>query len=215
MDELELLKKDWQKPEGSQYPKKSYNDIYKMILKKSSSLVRWIFIISVGEFVLYLILPLLFPKLYDMKQYEGIHLYEASIITTILAYGILLYFSLNFYLNYRRISATDSTKKLMENIMRTRRAVKRYIWWVLSLNAVYMMVVSVATLIYDERMISIFEKASSQDKTTLLWAMFIGIMLFVTIMLTVVFWLFYQLLYGLLLRRLTKNYKELKKMELQ
>jgi magnesium-transporting ATPase (P-type) len=150
-----------------------------------------------------------------MKQYEGIHLYEASIITTILAYGILLYFSLNFYLNYRRISATDSTKKLMENIMRTRRAVKRYIWWVLSLNAVYMMVVSVATLIYDERMISIFEKASSQDKTTLLWAMFIGIMLFVTIMLTVVFWLFYQLLYGLLLRRLTKNYKELKKMELQ
>ena len=36
MDELELLKKDWQK-EDSKYPKLTYNEIYKMILKKSSS----------------------------------------------------------------------------------------------------------------------------------------------------------------------------------
>ncbi len=50
MDELELLKKDWQK-EDSKYPKLTYNEIYKMILKKSSSIVKWIFIISLLEFV--------------------------------------------------------------------------------------------------------------------------------------------------------------------
>jgi len=50
MDELELLKKDWQKND-KEYPKLSYNDIYKMILKKSSSIVKWIFIISLLEFV--------------------------------------------------------------------------------------------------------------------------------------------------------------------
>ena len=44
MDELELLKKDWQK-ENMTFPKLSYNDIYKMIIKKSSSIVKWIFII--------------------------------------------------------------------------------------------------------------------------------------------------------------------------
>jgi len=33
MDELELLKKDWQ-TEKKEFPKLSYNDIYKMILKK-------------------------------------------------------------------------------------------------------------------------------------------------------------------------------------
>ena len=39
MDELELLKKDWQK-QGEQLPKLSYEEIYKMIWKKSSSLVK-------------------------------------------------------------------------------------------------------------------------------------------------------------------------------
>ena len=52
MDELELLKKDWQK-EDSKYPKLSYDEIYKMILKKSSSIVKWIFIISLLEFALW------------------------------------------------------------------------------------------------------------------------------------------------------------------
>lgn len=52
MDELELLKKDWQKDDNN-YPKKSYNEIYKMILKKSSSIVKWIFIISILEFILW------------------------------------------------------------------------------------------------------------------------------------------------------------------
>ncbi len=49
MDELDLLKKDWNKGD-SKYPKLSYNEIYKMILKKSSSIVKWIFIISLLEF---------------------------------------------------------------------------------------------------------------------------------------------------------------------
>ncbi|MFC5048953.1 hypothetical protein [Aquimarina hainanensis] len=52
MDGLELLKKDWKKQDDS-LPKLSYNDIYSMILKKSSSIVRSIFIISVLEFVLW------------------------------------------------------------------------------------------------------------------------------------------------------------------
>ena len=49
MDELELLKKDWKK-DHTDFPKLSYNEIYKMILKKSSSIVKWIFIISLLEF---------------------------------------------------------------------------------------------------------------------------------------------------------------------
>lgn len=49
MDELELLKKDWQKRERM-HPKLSYDEIYSMLWKKSSSIVKWIFIISVIEF---------------------------------------------------------------------------------------------------------------------------------------------------------------------
>ena len=51
MDELELLKKDWQQRE-QELPRLSYDDIHRMIWKKSSSLVRWIFYISIIEFTL-------------------------------------------------------------------------------------------------------------------------------------------------------------------
>ena len=59
MDELELLKKDWQKDESS-YPQLTYNELYKMILKKSSSIVKWIFIISILEFVFWIFISICF-----------------------------------------------------------------------------------------------------------------------------------------------------------
>jgi len=58
MDELELLKRDWRK-KGKDLPRLSFDEIYKMIWKKSSSIVKWIFIISVIEFLLPLLLYLL------------------------------------------------------------------------------------------------------------------------------------------------------------
>ena len=48
MKELDLLKKDWQKNSGS-FQQISENEIYKMIHKKSSSIVKWILIISIVE----------------------------------------------------------------------------------------------------------------------------------------------------------------------
>jgi len=44
-DELELLKKDWQK-QSEALPKLTAEEIYPMLHKKSSSIVKWIFIIS-------------------------------------------------------------------------------------------------------------------------------------------------------------------------
>ena len=57
MDELDLLKKDWKKQDKS-LPHLSYDELYKMIWKRSSSIVKWIFIISIIEFFLGAILNL-------------------------------------------------------------------------------------------------------------------------------------------------------------
>jgi hypothetical protein len=46
MDELELLKKDWKKQEGS-FQQIGEKEIYGMLHKRSSSIVKWIVIISV------------------------------------------------------------------------------------------------------------------------------------------------------------------------
>ncbi|WP_166769784.1 hypothetical protein [Flavobacterium psychrophilum] len=49
MKELDLLKKDWNRNDN--YPKFSEQEIYVMLHKNSSSSVKWIFYISVIEFV--------------------------------------------------------------------------------------------------------------------------------------------------------------------
>ena len=53
MDELDILKQNW-KRNAENFPKFSEQDIYAMLHKKSSSIVKWILIISVLEFVFWL-----------------------------------------------------------------------------------------------------------------------------------------------------------------
>ena len=62
MDELELLKKDW-KNNNAQFKQVSENEIYGMLHKSSSSIVKWIFIISILEIILWTSLGFLTNKL--------------------------------------------------------------------------------------------------------------------------------------------------------
>ena len=90
MDELDLLKKDWKNSE-SNFPKLSYNDFYGMIHKKSSSIVKWIFIISLLEFVLWLLISFAFKDNEGMKRFET---YDADMVLiplAIVGYVILAY----------------------------------------------------------------------------------------------------------------------------
>lgn len=49
MEELDFLKSHWQKKES--FPQIEANEIRNMLHKSSSSIVKWIFIISILEFV--------------------------------------------------------------------------------------------------------------------------------------------------------------------
>lgn len=78
MKELDLLKKDWKRNSDS-FEQLSENDIYKMIHKKSSSVVKWIFIVSIIELGLGLLLgiALSFTK-YDEKNVELIDRHDEN-----------------------------------------------------------------------------------------------------------------------------------------
>ncbi|MFL0353682.1 hypothetical protein [Xanthomarina sp. GH4-25] len=213
MDELELLKKDWKKDEDTKYPKLSYNEIYKMILKKSSSIVKWIFIISILEFALWTLISFAFKNTDYNKRFESYHAENIMIPFLILGYIILAYFFYKFYMNYRTISATDSAKILMENILKTRRTVKHYVGF----NLIYMAVSAFVALGIqfdrDEDMISLVEKASANGEAFKFYAITIVLTLvFLAVFIAVILG-FYYLIYGILLKRLNKNYKELKKLE--
>lgn len=211
MDELELLKKDWKKQDAN-YPKLSYDQIYNMLWKKSSSIVKWIFIISVLELLISTFLSVLFTGDDYWVQLEKYNLKQFTEVLFVIGYAVTFFFIFLFYRNYKKISATDDVSTLMKNILRTRRTVKYYIAYVLIYNGLTAIVVF-SYMIYLH--------INSQDQTltkysfdTLDWIKFIGVGLIVLTLFLGLIWLFYRLLYGILLKKLHKNYKELKKLEL-
>ena len=103
MDELELLKKDWQR-KGEKMPRLTYDQIYKMIWKKSSSIVKWIFYISILEFVFWTVINIVATDADYFEEVRQLHMYEIDIILNVISYTILIYFMYRFYRNYRKIS---------------------------------------------------------------------------------------------------------------
>ncbi|PTM06651.1 MAG: hypothetical protein DA407_11540 [Bacteroidetes bacterium] len=212
MDELEILKKDWQK-EDNTFPKLTYNEIYKMILKKSSSIVKWIFIISILEFVLWAVISFALKDADYNQRFKEYNAENIMIPFIILGYVIIASFLYRFFMNYRTISVTDNAKVLMENILKTRRTVKYYVAVNLGVMIVSAILVLGIQFNRDEQIISVIEKASANGELFKFYAVTIIITLLVLAALIGVMLLFYYLIYGILLKRLNKNYRELKKLE--
>jgi len=212
MDELELLKKDW-KNEDKSFPKLSYNEIYTMILKKSSSIVKWIFIISILEFVFWIFISFGMKASGLSIETDGLEKNIGFIAITIFSYGVLAYFFYRFYMNYKTINTTDNAKTLMENILKTRRTVKQYVLFnllVLVIGTAYMMPIA---LNQNEDSRALIEAAQADGE---LFKYYAGIAIVTLLVLAVtigILLLFYWLIYGILLKRLNRNYHELKKLE--
>lgn len=214
MDELELLKKQWQRQEQD-LPHLSYADIYKMLLKKSSSIVKWIFFISIGEIIFWTCLAFLLPES-SQKFTNDIGLHNILLVSNILYYAVFLIFIFLFYKNYQKISTTDSIKELMQNILRTRKTVKYFI--IYNVVGASVMVIGINIFYYfnQDLMFQLMVKdngiSPNLDKEQFL-SMFFIIQLVVGVVLIGGILIFYRVVYGILLKRLNSNYQELKKIE--
>lgn len=206
MEELDLLKKDWKKSENS-FEQLSESDIYNMIHQKSSSIVKWILIISLIELSIGILLSLLS---FDIDFFNKIDANGYSIyleVLTIVNYAIILFFVYKFFKNYKTISSTDSTKKLMDDIISTRKTVQNYIWYNLIMIAISALFGSYVALSITEKTKHISLDSSSMLIFCVACVLIVGVLVFL-------FWLFYKLLYGRLLKKLFNNYNELKKIDL-
>jgi len=211
MDELELLKKDWEKS-TKKYPNLSKEDIYGVISKRSSSIVKWIFIISILEFILWTALSFFGDSnqvLEKIQTYDYGFIYYAVFV---ISYIVIFVFMYLFYNNYRNIAVTENTKVLMEQILKTRKTVKQYVIYNLS-----MMVLSIPMGVMmelsnnTETQTLLSDIESKGDNNLFIFYLIIIILSILAIVVVVALFLgFYYLIYGLLLKRLKKNYKELK-----
>jgi len=216
MDELELLKKDWKSKE-SELPKLSYDELYSMIWKKSSSIVKWIFIISIIEFVLPHLLYLLPSAREGMQFYEDLGLKNLMWGITIVQYMVVFYFIYQFYQRYREISALDNAKELMHKIIRTRKTVKNYILFALSMFLFTFVLIAIGIALSEGdtfiHALNLEEKAMEDSIDNIKYVV-VGVLIAMGILCTAFLGLIYFLIYGLLLRKLGKNYRELKRLEI-
>ncbi|MGJ8549251.1 hypothetical protein [Winogradskyella wichelsiae] len=210
MDELDLLKKDWKKSDN-QYTSFTNSDIYKMSHRKSSTIVKTLFYISMAELVFWILINFLPFVLSDsMKaQLEAISHSWVYVALNIVSYIVIVLFVYLLWKAQKAISVTDNAKKLMKSILKTRKIIKYYVLYNLFL-ALVTIPISLSFSISEHPELS--EKISTASSAQL------AVMLLVTIVITAIFltliWLFYKLIYGILIKRLNKNYNELKKLEI-
>jgi ABC-type Fe3+-siderophore transport system permease subunit len=213
MDELELLKKDWE-TSSKNYPELDKKTLYKLINKRSSSLVKWIFIISLLEFVFWTLISLVTN---DAESLEKLKSYNVDYIIyplTVFGYLVLGYFFYVFYKNYKNISTTEDTKLLMERILKTRKTVRHYVIF----NLVFMCI-SIVIGVYIEitnnpevqTLINGIE-ADGAKNVTIFYLIIVGVSILAIVLITALLLGFYYLIYGLLLKRLKANYNDLKEL---
>ena len=207
MSDINKLKEVWkgQKNDKLQF---SYDEIHKMLHKKSTSLVKWIFYISILEFCFWLLISVLVDT--DWDKIRALGLYNFMYTLNIINYVIIFVFIVFFYKNYRTISAASTTQKLMSDILKTRRTVYNYV-----IYNVAMLIFGFTIVLYHifsnndfiSKLSSVQDGNSSHSTiyTTL------AIAIVIVVISAVLLLLFYRLIYGFLLKKLKENYKELSK----
>ena len=212
MEELDVLKKNW---ETNQHIDKqvSENQILVMLHRGSSSVVRWIFIVGILEFLLWIGISILS---YDDNALNSIGLqnYETWFdFLTIFNYIGICVFIVLFYKNYRAVSTTTNTKKLMQSILKVRKTVNYYVSFNLFLLGFGMLFILILGLLNTPQLEKFREIMFDGNHKLKLFLIMLFLLAIISVMI-VVFWLFYKLLYGFFLKKLFNNYKELQKMDL-
>lgn len=202
MAQLENLKNVWKNQEEEKI-KFSKDDIFKMMHKKSSSVVKWILALSILEFLLPL--PNIFLFFSGQKSDSGfVEKYDLNAMLNvyyIVHVIIILGFIFCFFKNYKSISADTSVKSLMDDILKTRKTVKYYIYYNIIMAAV------IGFHMFYKVFTSSSFRETIPENTNMIVIWMMSILMF--FMVLALFWLIYRLIYGFFLKKLLRNYKEL------
>lgn len=214
MDALDRYKKAWDS-QPAKDKELSKLDIYKMSHSKSSSIVKWIFIIGILELIFWAGLNIFFVGSSHADFYEKLHIENLILVSIYLHYFIVVLFLIAFYKSYKSISVFDNTKNLIKKILNTRKIVKYYVYFNLFYGAIanlliFILIFSDMDILmeyYAENGIQIPENETAFKTAVIVTVLFVSSLMFILL------WVFYRLLYGTLLKKLNNNYKELIKLE--
>lgn len=200
MDGLDLLKQHWNN--NDRFPKINKEEIRHMLHQRSSSIIKWVFIISLIELSVGIILGFILPMDQKSTSFESF----LDITFGIAFKAVILYFIYRFFKNYRLIKNTTNTKTLLKTILKTRQSVDNYIKF-----NIYFVIFYGALAGLKEIVTTIINKSVAEGiiMTFLVLIVFTPVILIVTYLLK----RYYHILYRRLINKLDNNYEELNRIE--
>ncbi|SDJ36372.1 beta-carotene 15,15'-monooxygenase [Chryseobacterium jejuense] len=218
--DLDSFKKTWQ--EQPVAPKYDNSEIRQMLNRKSRNYVKYIFWISVFEFLFFSVLGLFYFFQDDesdgfRKILEKLGTHEAPEVENnfshfylaikILSVLITAYFVLKFYQNYRKIKIEENLKGLITRIIGFKKTVNAFILISIVLLLTFT-VVLLAFIFYALNSQNI--QPSGSDLTVIIVAISISTLLAISMI-----WVYYRLVYGTIIKKLDKNLEQLKEIDSQ
>ncbi|AZA75266.1 beta-carotene 15,15'-monooxygenase [Chryseobacterium indoltheticum] len=218
--DLDSFKKTWQ--EQPVKPKYDNNEILKMLNKKSRNYMKYIFWISVIEFLFFSVLGVFYliqsnesDSFLSILEKMGVHkdsqlvakLDNIYLIVKILSLVVTGFFVLKFYQNYRKIKIEEDLKLFIIRIITFKKTVNAFILT----NIGLLLVLMSAFIGFTFYIINIQNiEVSNSTLIGFLVGIIIGTILCVSLI-----WVYYRLVYGIIMSRLDKNLSQLKEIESQ
>lgn len=218
--DLDSFKKTWQ--EQPVQPKYNNNEILKMLNNKSRNYMKYIFWISVAEFLLFSVLGVFYliqsnesDSFISILEKMGVHkdsqlvtkLDNIYLIVKILSLVVTGFFVLKFYQNYRKIKIEEDLKAFITRIITFKKTVNAFI-----LTNIGLLLILISTLIGFA--FYILNVQNIEINNSAFTGFIVGIIVG-TILCVILIWVYYRLVYGIIMSRLDKNLGQLKEIESQ
>lgn len=218
--DLDSFKKTWQ--EQPVQPKYDNSEILQMLNKKSRNYVKYIFWISVAEFLFFTVLGLFYiiqgkesnsflnilEKLGAQRTSELENSFDHIYLALkILSLSVTAYFVFKFYQNYRHIKIEENLKKFILQIIQFKKTVNAFIVINIALLIAF-------TSIFTVFILYILNTQNIEITNSTLIGFLIGIILS-TALSVLLIWLYYRVVYGIIIKRLDKNLQQLKDIDSQ
>lgn len=218
--DLDSFKKTWQ--EQPVQKKYDNHEIIQMLNRKSRNYVKYIFWISVAEFLCFTLIGLFYiiqgnesnsfinilEKLGIQKTSELEMTFDKIYLTLkIVSLSVTAYFVYKFYQNYKDIKIEENLKRFIVKIIQFKKTVNAFI------------LINIALLITFTSIFTVFVfyivNSQNIEITDATIAGFIAGIIISTVFTVLIVWLYYRVVYGIIVRKLSRNLEQLKEIDSQ
>lgn len=200
--DLDLLKKDWNKKHNN-FKQYSKEELFRMTKRKSISIAKWVFVIAILEIIFWYALSVFLEYFGAEEEKSIIPFIEViyDIIDMVFTVSPIVFISILIYLNYR-IRIVEAPKRLMRKILLMKKTIRWYIQ-ILVFQFVAAFLLGLVELSYG-----FVQKHPNATMLSIGGSIFLygGFILLIR-------WIYRNLIYGKMLKRLKENYEELNKVE--